>query len=235
MSVRVPKYRLHKPTGQALVEIRGQRIYLGKHGSPASHEKYRRLIAELMSGQPVPPPAADAAPLLTIDRLVLQYYRHCQRYYVKEGVATDEVAAVRAALRRLRGLYGGTPAEAFGPKAFKLLRESLCQEGLSRKYVNDSMARIRRMFRWAVADMVRLQRITGMRPAEVCQLRPGEIDRTGEVWLYRPRSHKTQHCGRERNVPLGPRAQAIVLRYLARDAADYCFRPCDSEGTLTVR
>lgn len=36
MSVRVPKYRHHKPSGQALVSIRGKRIYLGKHGSGAS-------------------------------------------------------------------------------------------------------------------------------------------------------------------------------------------------------
>jgi len=48
MSVRIPKYRHHKPTGQALVEIRGHRTYLGKHNSPESREKYRRLIAEYL-------------------------------------------------------------------------------------------------------------------------------------------------------------------------------------------
>jgi len=32
MSLRVPKYRLHKASGQALVQIDGRRIYLGKHG-----------------------------------------------------------------------------------------------------------------------------------------------------------------------------------------------------------
>ena len=31
MTVRVPKYRLHKGSGQPLVEIDGRRIYLGKH------------------------------------------------------------------------------------------------------------------------------------------------------------------------------------------------------------
>ncbi len=34
--------------------------------------------------------------------------------------------------------------------------------------------------------MVRLQRLTGMRPAEVCILRKCDIDTTGDVWLYRP-------------------------------------------------
>jgi integrase len=81
-----------------------------------------------------------------------------------------------------------------------------------------------------VADMVRLQRLTGMRPAEVCILRPCDVDRTGDVWLYRPQSHKTMHHGRDRVIPLGPKAQGVLLRYLARDAEAYCFRPCDSEA-----
>ena len=54
-----------------------------------------------------------------------------------------------------------------------------------------------------VADMVRLQRLTGMRPAEVCILRPIDLDRSGDVWLYRPQSHKTEHHGRERVIFLG--------------------------------
>lgn len=32
------------------------------------------------------------------------------------------------------------------------------------------------------ADMVRVQRLTGCRPAEVCMIRPCDIDRSGEVW-----------------------------------------------------
>lgn len=81
-----------------------------------------------------------------------------------------------------------------------------------------------------VADMVRLQRLTGMRPAEVCIVRPCDLDRSGDVWLYRPASHKTEHHGRERIVPIGPKSQAVLLRYLARGAEAYCFRPCESEA-----
>ncbi len=36
MSTRLPKYRLHKGSGQALVQIEGQRIYLGLHGTKES-------------------------------------------------------------------------------------------------------------------------------------------------------------------------------------------------------
>ena len=81
-----------------------------------------------------------------------------------------------------------------------------------------------------VADMVRLQRLTGMRPAEVCLLRPCDLDRSGEVWVYKPATHKTEHHGRPRNVFVGPQSQAVLLRYLARGSDEYCFRPCDSEA-----
>ena len=55
MSVRIPKYRLHKGSGQALVQINGERIYLGKHGTAQSREKYRRIVAKSL-GCPQPSP-----------------------------------------------------------------------------------------------------------------------------------------------------------------------------------
>jgi len=78
------------------------------------------------------------------------------------------------------------------------------------------------------ADMVRLQRLTGMRPGEVRILRPCDIDRSGEIWTYRPESHKTEQHDRDRVIFIGPKGQDILLRYLARDSSMYCFRPIDS-------
>lgn len=74
-----------------------------------------------------------------------------------------------------------------------------------------------------VADMVRLQRLTGMRPGEVCKLRPCDVDRSGEVWEYRPASHKTEHHDQQRVVYFGPKAQAILAPYLLRAADTPCF------------
>jgi integrase len=78
--------------------------------------------------------------------------------------------------------------------------------------------------------MVRLQRRTGCRPEEICRLRPCDVDRSQDVWKYKPASHKTDYRGRERVIFMGPECQKILLRYLARDAKTYCFRPCDSES-----
>lgn len=80
-----------------------------------------------------------------------------------------------------------------------------------------------------VADMVQFQRLTGARPGEVCSLCPCDIDRSGEVWLYRLDDHKTKHHHKQRIICIGPRAQAILRPYLLRDANTFCFSPVESE------
>ena len=66
-----------------------------------------------------------------------------------------------------------------------------------------------------VAAMVRLQQLTGCRPAEACGLRPIELDTAADVWVWRPARHKTEHVGAIRLIPLGPRAQAVLRPLLA--------------------
>lgn len=80
-----------------------------------------------------------------------------------------------------------------------------------------------------VADMVRLQRATGMRPGELVLIRPVDVDRTGDVWRYIPHAHKNEHCDKSRVVFIGPKAQDILRPYLLRSETDYCFDPRDSE------
>jgi integrase len=80
-----------------------------------------------------------------------------------------------------------------------------------------------------VADMVRIQRLTGARPGEVCAMRPCDIDCSGEVWTYKVVAHKTQHFGYNRVIYVGPKAQAILAPYLRRAADAYCFSPAEAE------
>jgi integrase len=79
-----------------------------------------------------------------------------------------------------------------------------------------------------VADMIRMQLLTGMRPGEVCKLRPCDIDRSNEVWEYRPESHKTEHHGRDRVVFIGPQAKSVLSPYLFREPIFHCFSPAES-------
>lgn len=55
-----------------------------------------------------------------------------------------------------------------------------------------------------VGAMIRLQRLSGCRPQDVCGLRWCDIDTTGEVWIYRPPAHKTAWRGASRSVYFGP-------------------------------
>ncbi len=58
-----------------------------------------------------------------------------------------------------------------------------------------------------VAAMIRLQRLTGMRPGEVVLMRGADIDRGGEIWIYEPLEHKNRWWGHQRQIPFGPQAQ----------------------------
>jgi integrase len=93
-----------------------------------------------------------------------------------------------------------------------------------------------------VAAMVRLQRLMGARPTEVCRMRGRDIDRSGPVWWYTidpnevgpegsPNHHKTAHhehgddTAAVKRLPLGPKAQVIVKPWLREDPNEYLFQP----------
>lgn len=67
------------------------------------------------------------------------------------------------------------------------------------------------------ADMVRVHRLTGMRPEEVCGLRWSLIDTSRTPWVYRPEQHKNAWRLQPRAVCIGPRARAILERHRGGD------------------
>ena len=78
------------------------------------------------------------------------------------------------------------------------------------------------------ADMVRVHRLTGMRPCELCALRWSLIDTSSEPWVYRvpPEVNKNDwrgELGQPRVVCIGPKARAILLRH--KDGGDVPFSP----------
>lgn len=46
-TVFMPKYRRHKGSGQAFVQVNGRCCYLGKWNSPRSKERYAAFVAQL--------------------------------------------------------------------------------------------------------------------------------------------------------------------------------------------
>ncbi|MCA9018460.1 MAG: hypothetical protein KDA77_24275, partial [Planctomycetaceae bacterium] len=54
LSSTLPRYRKHRASGQAIVELNGHRHYLGPHGTKASKVEYDRLIAEWLANHRQP-------------------------------------------------------------------------------------------------------------------------------------------------------------------------------------
>src|SRR6516162_2625837 len=119
---RTPKYRLHRPSGLAVVTIGGRDVYLGKHDSPESRAEYDRLIAEWLPGgrQATHAPRDNPADL-TVSELGNRYVEWATAYYRKLGEPTSEIHNVNRAIRTLRQLYGPTAARDFGPLALKAI------------------------------------------------------------------------------------------------------------------
>ncbi len=269
---RVPTYRLHKASGQAIVKLAGKTHYLGKWGTTESRQKYSAKIAEYTATD-FQQPASDG---LTIAELFEAFRQHAVAYYRKNARPTGEVSEFLYAMRPVLSLYAALAAKEFGPLKLIAARALLVNgftdwngkriAAASRGVVNHRVRRLKHIFRWGVeqqlvagetyhalaavqplkrgrtearetspvgpvsddlvertlpylppivADMVRLQRLTGARPSEICELRPADVDRTGDVWCYGPRSHKTEHHGRPRLIFIGERAQVVLAALLA--------------------
>jgi integrase len=78
--------------------------------------------------------------------------------------------------------------------------------------------------------MVELQRLSGMRPGEVCIMRTIDVDTSGRVWIYTPETHKTEHHGKGRRIYLGPAAQEILRPWLRPELTAYLFQPREAEA-----
>jgi integrase len=149
---RVPSYRLHSPSGQAVVTLSGKDRYLGVHGSEESRAEYDRLVGEWLAVGRCVEAKPEAAPALTVNDLLLAYWEFADGYYRKDGRPTSEWHLMKSALRVVRRLYGPTKAGEFGPNALKACREELIERGQKRRTVNHYVGRIKRMFKWGVAN-----------------------------------------------------------------------------------
>jgi hypothetical protein len=125
---KIPSYLPHPASGQARVRVKGRDFYLGPYGSSESKQAYARFIAENCGNGQAPTITIPVGERLTIAALVV-YDDFAQEYYVKNGVPTDARYVIKAAITPLVRLYGATPADEFGPKRLKAVREEITTKG----------------------------------------------------------------------------------------------------------
>jgi len=143
-----PTYRKHRNSARCLVN--GRWIELGRFNSPESRAEFARIVAELAAS-----PATAIAPSNspTVVQIIAAFWRHAEEHYRHpDGTQTGELSGFRDSLRPLRKLYGHTPACNFGPLALKTVRQSMIDDGLTRKLINQRIGRIKRVFRWAASE-----------------------------------------------------------------------------------
>ncbi len=222
---RVPGYRLHKPSGQAVVTLAGKDHYLGPHGSDASRAKYQRLVAEYVRNG-FRAAVVQVGEPYTVAQLCDEFLTWAEREYRRsDGQPTGSVENVRLALRTLFELFADVVAEDFGPKSLVLYQESLAGRGLSRSTTNDRTRIVRQAFKWAVRE----QRVSPMVHHGLSTVRGIRRGRAGVKETEPVRPVPEAHI--EAALPRMPEPVAAMVRLQllsgARPGEMVILRPCE--------
>ena len=87
-TLRIPSYRRHKPSGQAVVSIGGRDVYLGKWNSAASRAEYNRIIAEWTAqGGTLP---QNTTSDFTVAELLAAFEQHAKRILSRTRTASRQ-------------------------------------------------------------------------------------------------------------------------------------------------
>ena len=89
--------------------------------------------------------------------MLARYKKFAVQHYQKDGVSTGEWDNIQYAIEPLKQLYGRTLVRDFGPLALKALQRDMIEAGLSRGVINSRIAKIKRIFRWAVSEQLARQ------------------------------------------------------------------------------
>ena len=185
-----PRYRKHKASGLAVVTLNGIDHYLGPHGTAVSRREYDRLVGEWLATGRQSPQASTAQNCLAIVELVARYWTWCKSYYVFEGKPTGEPIRIRDALKPLKRLYGHLPIASFGPVALKAIRQQWIDGDLARGHINQRVGRIKRLFKWGVAEELvpasvfqSLQAVEGLRYGHTKARETEPIKPVPDAWV----------------------------------------------------
>jgi len=126
LNTRPPKYcRLNS---QAVVYFNGKPHYLGRYGSPESHEAYARVLAESravpVASPVVSPPKASPSKEqenIAVMELAAAFLDHAKQTFDSTGYSFHRIVV----LDFLDKFYGHVPVDEFTPRALKTVREEL--------------------------------------------------------------------------------------------------------------
>jgi integrase len=182
LSLRQPRYCHHRATGLACCYLGGRVVYLGPYGSPESKREYKRVLADWLS--PTTETKSDEAPAggkhvavpksVALSEVIQRFREHAKAYYRE----SRENHNLRDAIRPLRVMFGKLDANEIRASHLRQVRDEMVKSGLARRTVNDRVNRIRRLFRWAVAeDLVEPMVLERLRALEPLRWGRGGVER----------------------------------------------------------
>lgn len=147
---RMLRQRERKRADRAFVIINGRRRKLGVWGSAEAEQRYRELISEITAPAPRPSTTARERPACpTIAEIMAPFLQEMLSRFRSNK---SEQAHYRGAMRVLKEEFADLPAGEFGPRRLRRVQQAMVCKGWSRKYINGQVGRVRRLFKWAVAD-----------------------------------------------------------------------------------
>lgn len=146
--MRKPKYRRHTVRDLGFVEHEGKRLYLpGPYRSEESVEAYRAFLRSI--GFTVP--GGGIAPQhVLLELLVSRFMKWADAVY-PEG-SRSEASNCHAATKLLTELFIEVPVSQITPLRLKEFQVWLAAKKLSRGYINATVSRVKRMFKWGVSE-----------------------------------------------------------------------------------
>jgi integrase len=162
----IPKLRLHRASGRAVVTLSGRDHYCGAWDSPEAQEAYNRLVGEWLAGGRTP---ARTTKGMTVGELARAFRERAEARYRKRGQPTSHAVKVGIVLADWVGAYGSVPLAEFGPAGLKAMRELWRQRGVSVRTANQYAETLRGAVRWAVGEeraepgvLVRLEAVASL-------------------------------------------------------------------------
>ncbi len=163
----------------------------------------------------------ELAGTMAAEEFTPRQFKTLRSQIVESGLAIKTVNHYALHVRKcfkLAASDGKIPAEVFTAiSTVEQLKPGRCKAHVPEPKQAVSVDRVNAVLPYLperVADMLRVQLATGMRPNEVCKINPADIDTAGEVWVYSPRNHKTEHHGKRRTILIGETAQSVLSRYM---------------------
>lgn len=147
---RLPRYcGPHNPSQKGYVWTRGGKAphyFPGLYGSPESLAAYNRYCTELQQLS-----AFVSAPIAPSETTVAIL---CAEFLAR-SVGRDSYTLhshFKQALRDLQELYAADLVNEFGPLALQAVRDAMVARGWSRRYINEQIRRVVRVFKWGVSQ-----------------------------------------------------------------------------------